>query len=467
MLNLINLTKLTSIGLLGILSATALTSKPASAVNNNALTVTLEAPTVQSTLLPASGTYVVDFNNQSATGGFTKTNGTTNYVYGGDLQVKTQDQWGGASATKYITQADGKSSFNVKVNQDQKYFGFWWSAGDAANKIIFKNDGEEVAVFQTQDLVNFINSRPASEKTAFYGNPNCLSTSRTPTPCGSNTGHKNEPFAYVNVFFNSQVYDEVVIQTLNTGGAKFESDNHTFSAVTQTIRGLTPPVPQRASAANDLVSTSEDNATNDNVLTNDSGENLIVTHVNAVATNVGTPITLASGAKVTLNSNGTFTYNPNGKFDSLNAGQTATDTFSYSIKDNQNNVSTATVTMTIDGTPDLPDAVPDSFTTNEDNSTTGNVKTNDISNAVGSLTVTMVNGIATNVGTPITLNSGALLTLNSDGTFTYNPNRRFESLKDGQNATDTFTYTVTNSHGNTDSATVSMSISGVTDADAD
>jgi VCBS repeat-containing protein len=447
---------------LGILIASSLASKPASA--NNALTVTLEAPRVQTSQVPAAGIYVVNFNDRLGTAGFTKTNGTTTYTYGGDLNVMNADQWGGASGSRYITQASGKNSFNVKVNQDQKYFGFWWSAGDAANKIIFKNDGQDVAVFETKDLTNFIknsgipnssgscNSSNTANTNQYCGNPNRLNTSG---------GHNGEPFAYVNVFFNNEVYDEIVIQTLTTTGAKFESDNHTFSAQNQTVRGTT--VPQLATAMVDLISTSEDNSTTGNVITNDLGEGLSVTRVNGDATKVGSQVTLASGALVTLNNNGTFTYNPNSKFESLNPNQTATDSFSYTIKDNQNNVSTATVTMTINGAADNPEAVDDSFTTDEDTSTTGNVKTNDTDPNGDNLTVTMVNGVAANVGNQFTLASGALVTLNSNGTFTYNPNKRFESLNDGQTGTDTFSYTVNDGHGNTDTATVTMTIQGVTD----
>jgi VCBS repeat-containing protein len=440
------------------------TSSSSSASVENAITVTLEAPRIQASQLPAAGTYVVNFNDQSGTGGFTKTNGSTNYVYSGGLNVKNSDQWGGADASKYITQADGQQSFNVKVNQDQKYFGFWWSAGDAYNKIIFKNDGQEVTVFETKDLKKFINnsgitggtgecttSSSGTNTNAYCGNPN-----RTDTG-----GHRTEPFAYVNVFFNQQVYDEVVIQTLTGNGAKFESDNHTFSAQNQEIRGTT--VKRLATAMADAVSTNEDNPTNDNVLTNDLGDGLIVTKVNGVAANVGTEVTLTSGAKVTLNSNGTFTYNPNSSFESLNPGQTGTDTFSYEIKDTGNNVSTANVTMTINGAADVPDAMPDSFTTNEDTATTGNVRTNDTDPNGDPLTVTMVNGVTTNVGTPVTLSSGAIVTLNSNGTFTYNPNSSFESLNDGQTRTDTFTYTISDNKNNSSSASVTMTITGVTD----
>ncbi|NJR45371.1 MAG: hypothetical protein HC775_05975 [Hyellaceae cyanobacterium CSU_1_1] len=338
--------------------ASSLASKPASA--NSALTVTIEAPTIQ-TAQSKTNTYVVDFNDQSETTGFIKTNGTgaaaTTYTYGGNLTILKANQWGGASKTKYITQSQSNSSFNVKVNQDQRYFGFWWSAGDSANKIIFKNDGQEVAVFQTKDLVGFINTRPPAEKTLYYGNPNCPTVGVA--PCGTNTGHKAEPFAYVNVHFNNEVYDEVVIQTLTS--SKFESDNHTFSAQNQTVTGVN--VPQSATAVADSFSISEDGDSNNitrNIITNDLGVNPSLLGVNLSAsqltskavTNVGKQVTLASGALVTLNSNGTFTYNPNSKFESLDLNQAATDTFSYTIKDNQNNISTATVTMTINGVTD-------------------------------------------------------------------------------------------------------------------
>ena len=51
------------------------------------------------------------------------------------------------------------------------------------------------------------------------------------------------------------------------------------------------------------------------MLTNDTdveGDSLTVVRVNGLAANVGTPVTLASGAIVTLNTDGSFTYDPNG-----------------------------------------------------------------------------------------------------------------------------------------------------------
>jgi len=85
------------------------------------------------------------------------------------------------------------------------------------------------------------------------------------------------------------------------------------------------------------------------------GNTFTVSQVNGSATDVGTQITLTSGALLTLRSNGTFDYDPNGAFDALSNGETATDVFTYHLIDNTDLESeSATVTITISGSNDLP-----------------------------------------------------------------------------------------------------------------
>ncbi len=228
----------------------------------------------------------------------------------------------------------------------------------------------------------------------------------------------------------------------------------------------------------DLLSTSEDNGTTGNVMSNDSGEGISVTKVNGDATNVGSQVTLPSGALVKLNSNGTFTYNPNSKFEALNPGQTATDTFSYTIKDNQNNVSSATVTMTIDGAADNPVAVDDARKTDEDSTKWIPVLMNDSdpNTAREDLTITKIGGSAISIGSPVRISSGATIELfeitdsskhSTQGKYTlkYDPttSASLNSLNDGQNQVDTFTYTVSDPEGNTDQGNVSVTVDGITD----
>ncbi|NCS02752.1 MAG: hypothetical protein GPJ06_11605, partial [Microcystis aeruginosa G13-11] len=116
-----------------------------------------------------------------------------------------------------------------------------------------------------------------------------------------------------------------------------------------------------------------------------------------------------------------------------------------------------------------PIAQDDALTTNEDTLLTGNLLINNGSGADSdpdkdSLTVTAVNSNTANVGTQIILSSGALLTLNTNGTLTYNPNGQFEALKNGEITTDSFTYTLSDGNGGTDTATVTATITGVNDA---
>src|SRR4029077_17446082 len=64
--------------------------------------------------------------------------------------------------------------------------------------------------------------------------------------------------------------------------------------------------------------------------------------------------TTGTKGKVTDNGDGTFSYDPNGMFESLKAGASTTDTFSYTVTDGSNAGSTATVTITITGQNDAP-----------------------------------------------------------------------------------------------------------------
>ncbi len=78
--------------------------------------------------------------------------------------------------------------------------------------------------------------------------------------------------------------------------------------------------------------------------------------------------------------------------------------------------------------------------------------------------LTDVNGTAVTDGQVVILPSGALLTIHSDGTYSYDTNDSFEALTAGQLATDTFTYTVTDQYGATDTATVTINIVGESDS---
>ncbi|WP_013325558.1 beta strand repeat-containing protein [Gloeothece verrucosa] len=117
-----------------------------------------------------------------------------------------------------------------------------------------------------------------------------------------------------------------------------------------------PPV-----AVDDSAITNEDTALTGNVLSNDSdpdaADTLTIVAVNGVSGSVGTQITLTSGALLTLNADGSYSYDPNAQFESLNTGETAQDSFIYTVSDGTA-TQTATVTVTVEGVTDNTAAPP-------------------------------------------------------------------------------------------------------------
>ncbi|AEV39454.1 outer membrane adhesin like protein [Pseudovibrio sp. FO-BEG1] len=157
---------------------------------------------------------------------------------------------------------------------------------------------------------------------------------------------------------------------------------------------------------------------------------------------------------VVVNEDGTFAYDPNGAFDYLKPGETATDTFTYTVTDAAGESSTETVTVTINGvvTNTSPDTFPYEFTTDEDSKIVFRTIFHD-----------------PDVGDTHTysLNTDGLkgtLIETGDGVFEYDPSIDFDYLAVGETATTTFTYTVTDSHGASDTDTITITVTGRNDA---
>jgi len=141
-----------------------------------------------------------------------------------------------------------------------------------------------------------------------------------------------------------------------------------------------------------------------------------------------------------VTNNGTsVSYTPNSNF-------FGTDTFTYTIIDGNGGTDTATVNVTVTNVQDAPDAVDDTPTVAEDSGANViNVLGNDSDPDNDELTVSGVtlasHGTVANNGTSVS----------------YTPNSNFFG-------NDTFTYTISDGHGGTDTATVNVTITNVNDA---
>jgi len=163
---------------------------------------------------------------------------------------------------------------------------------------------------------------------------------------------------------------------------------------------------------------------------------------------------------VSVNSvTGVVTYTPNPNY-------FGPDSFRYTVAGNNGRASSpAVVNLTVMNVNDAPVSVLDSGATNQDAilivPAGSGVLSNDTDLDGDTLIVSEVNGVAANVGTQIALASGALLTLSADGSYDYNPNGAFSGLAVGATTTDSFAYTVADAVGDTDTATVTITIVGV------
>lgn len=181
------------------------------------------------------------------------------------------------------------------------------------------------------------------------------------------------------------------------------------------------------------------------VLGNDEGNNISI---------FGFDKTSAAGAVITF-VNGQLQYDPGKLFQFLKEGELTTDTFSYTIKDENGLTSSAIVTVTIEGKNDSPEANNDKANVFEDGPPVlVNVLANDTDPDQGDDKAIL--------SFDHTSTAGAIITLVNDQ-LKYNPGALFQYLGNGQITTDTFTYVMVDGNGETSSATVTMTIYGKND----
>jgi VCBS repeat-containing protein len=178
---------------------------------------------------------------------------------------------------------------------------------------------------------------------------------------------------------------------------------------------------------------------------------ITVSAVNAVAGNVGNAVSGVYGS-LTLNANGSYTYVANNA-ESLAAGVTASDVFTYTISNGVGGSDTATLTITLTGTNDLPVFSGDSTGAVTEDDVLGNLTTS------GTLIVTDVDSGDSSINPAVPVvsvgyNLGSLV-INAAGEWTYTvANDDVQYLGDGETRNEVFT--VTSVDGSTHNITVTI-----------
>ncbi|MDC6406897.1 MULTISPECIES: Ig-like domain-containing protein [Maribacter] len=240
------------------------------------------------------------------------------------------------------------------------------------------------------------------------------------------------------------ITDDVLVYTPEDGFNGTDSFEYTVcdtegNCDTATVN-IMVGTPEMLDAVDDEVSTPQDTVIDIDVLANDTG----------IPSDGELTVTEPSNGTVAIDDNGTpeditddvLIYTPD-------AGFNGTDSFEYTVCDTEGNCDTATVTITV-GTPPILDLVDDEVSTPQDTSIEIDILNNDSGIPMdGELTVT-----APSNGT-VEINDGGTPGDISDDTVTY-------TSREGFSGTDSFEYTVCDTDGNCDTATVSITVEEIT-----
>jgi hypothetical protein len=151
---------------------------------------------------------------------------TTNYgtgglisgVYSAGAEIVPADIFGGAGGTgQYVDSIGGTTGYTIKLSTSGtvpgvNYFGYWLSALDPGNEIVFKESGTTVATLSPADVLAAIGP--------------CSSSNTGPGPNGF--GYNNQQYAFVNFVDTTGYFNEIdVFENPDVGN--YESDNHTVA----------------------------------------------------------------------------------------------------------------------------------------------------------------------------------------------------------------------------------------------
>jgi hypothetical protein len=227
------------------------------------------------------------------------------------------------------------------------------------------------------------------------------------------------------------------------------SDNGTADAGhtdTATVNVTINNINDTPDAVDDSATVNEDSSNNAiNVLANDTDPDNLTAPFNAGLTVIA----------VTQGTHGTVTFTAGGVSYTPNANYFGSDSFTYTISDNgtadAGHTDTATVNVTINNVNDTPDAVDDSATVSEDSSNNAiNVLANDTD--------------ADNLTPPF--NAGltvVAVTQPTHGTAAFTPTGVTYTPAPNYFGPDSFTYTISDSDGAMDTATVNITVTNIND----
>jgi VCBS repeat-containing protein len=201
-----------------------------------------------------------------------------------------------------------------------------------------------------------------------------------------------------------------------------------LQASSTTCSGSGGTVDHQPVAQDDAVSVNEDASANADLAANDSGlEDGGIVYALASVPAHGTAV---------VNADGSFSYTPAPDY-------SGADAFGYSVTDQDGDLATATVAVTVISVDDLPVANDDAVSTSQGSSVGGDVSSNDSGFGDGGIVYSLA-------GAP----ANGSVSVNTNGRFTYAPDSGFAGV-------DSFGYQVRDADGDTATAMVSVTVTAV------
>ena len=172
-------------------------------------------------------------NNDWAPGGYhSESIGGTYLQAGGISSIVPDDQYGSGTGNYLTIGSETEGYVQLSLDDDVRYFGFAWSAGNDGNTIQILSDGEVLFTMDTDDVMALLPQ--GAEVTAVNGTT--YNTSEYYGKPPAQTQNTNEPYAFIHFVASEGLsFDEV--RLTHVGNGAFENDNHTI------LRG-TPPNPE-------------------------------------------------------------------------------------------------------------------------------------------------------------------------------------------------------------------------------
>ncbi|WP_462326063.1 Ig-like domain-containing protein [Desulfoplanes sp.] len=170
----------------------------------------------------------------------------------------------------------------------------------------------------------------------------------------------------------------------------------------------------------------------------DDGDTHTVSAVNGLVQNVGEIVTGSNGGTFDIASDGAYTFDPGTAFDDLAEGEQRSTSVEYTNADNDGATDTATLSITVTGVNDAPEAPDQTVSMWENTHHTGFLTATDVDNSIlnFSQTAQPANGY---------------LSLSTTGAFEYTPYTDFTG-------TDTFSFLVTDPGGLSDTGTMTVTV---------